>query len=76
MKVTLILICIAITMTGLAVGAILEAVEAKKELKAKKKQGKQNAKIDKETIENISAAAGNDFHNGDNILHQLAEKRK
>lgn len=76
MKVTIILIGVAISMTGFAVGAFLEAVEAKKELKAKNKQGKQNAKIDKETIENINAVAGNDFHAGDNVLHQLAEKRK
>lgn len=76
MKTTIILILIAIVSVAFGVLAFVENIKTKKELKAKKKQEKENAKIDKETIENIGVVSGDDIHAGNNILHNLAEKRK
>lgn len=76
MKVTFILIAICTASMLLATVSVKGMIKAKKELKAEKKKEKENAKIDKETIENIDAVTGGDIHAGNDILHQLAEKRK
>ena len=76
MKATIILILIAAGSVAFGVLAFIENVKSKKELKELKKQEKENAKIDKETVENISTVAGDDIHAGNNVLHNLAEKRK
>lgn len=76
MKTTIILILVALVSVAFGVLAFVENVKTKKELKQIKKQEKENAKIDNETIENISTVAGDDIHAGNNVLHQLAEKRK
>lgn len=77
---TIVLILICILMAMFAVGAIIENIKTKRELKQQNKKEKQNAKIDKETdnkIESvIDGAINNDVHTGSNILHQLAQERK
>lgn len=69
---TFFIICIFI----LSVLCVYFYIRGKIEVKAEKKKEKQNAKIDKETIENINIVVGDDVHAGNNVLHQLAEKRK
>lgn len=69
---TFFIICIFI----LIVLCVYLYIRGKIEVKAEKKKEKQNAKIDKETIENINIVVSDDVHAGNNVLHQLAEKRK
>lgn len=76
MKATIILILIALAGIGFGILSFIENIKTKQELKAEKKKEKENAKVDKETIENINIVAGDDVHAGNNVLHQLAEKRK
>lgn len=71
-----VLILLIIVFGIAAGGALIETVKAKRELKKLKKQEKQNAKIDKETLENINGIVDGDIHAGNDVLHQLAEKRK
>lgn len=73
---TLILILICALSIMLAIGAFIENVKTKRELKAEKKKEKENAKIDQQTVENINAIVSDDVHAGNDVLHQLAEKRK
>lgn len=75
MKTIIICILIAVVSVAFGVLAFVENAKTKKELKAKEKQEKENAKIDKETIENINTVAGGDIHAGNNVLHDLAQKR-
>ena len=76
MKLTLILIGITILSVMFGIASFIENMKTKQESKKQKKQEKQNAKIDEETLENINVVAGDDIHAGNDILHNLAEKRK
>lgn len=76
MKATLICILLIVVLGAFAVGSFVLNVERAKELKNMKKKERENAKIDKETMDSISTVAGDDIHAGNDILHQLAEKRK
>lgn len=69
------LILVCILMGLFAVCSFIENVKTKQELKKLKKQEKENAKIDNETLENIHDVAGGDIHAGNNILHNLATKK-
>lgn len=71
-----VLILLIIVFGIAAGGALIETVKAKREVKKLKQQEKQNAKIDKETLENINGIVDGDIHAGNDVLHQLAEKRK
>lgn len=73
---TIILFLVAVALGVFAVCAVVQNIKIKNELKAEKKKEKQNAKIDEQTVENINIVAGGDVHAGNDILHQLAEKRK
>lgn len=69
------LILVCILMGLFAVSSFIENMKTKQELKKLKKQEKENAKIDNETLENIHDVAGGDIHAGNNILHNLATKK-
>lgn len=51
-------------------------IELKKEREKNRKEREKENKIDKETLENINTVVSDDVHAGNNVLHQLAEKRK
>lgn len=68
--------CLAISIIASLFFYIKGKIELKKEKDKNQKQEKKNEKIDNETIENISTIASGDIHAGNNILHNLAEKRK
>lgn len=70
------LIVICVLMALFAVGSFIENLKTKEEIRKLKKQEKENAKIDNETLENIHDVAGGDIHAGNNILHNLATKEK
>lgn len=68
--------CLIIMFAASAYFYIRGKVELKKEQKKNEKQKEKENKIDKEAIENIHDIAGGDIHAGNNILHNLAKKRK
>lgn len=69
------LVLACILMGLFAICSFVENMKTKQELKKFKKQEKENAKIDNETLENIHDVAGGDIHAGNNILHNLATKK-
>lgn len=73
---TVVLILIAILFGAFAVIAFIENMKTKHEMNELKKQEKKNAKIDKETFEQINEVAGGDVHAGNNVLHNLANKSR
>lgn len=75
MNKLLIIYCLICLLIAVALPIYFKIVQ-KIEIRKEKKKEKQNAKIDKETLENINGIAGGDIHAGNDILHQLAEKRK
>lgn len=73
---TFFIICIFILIVLCVYLYIRGKIELKKEKAKYEKEREKETKIDKETIENINIVVGDDVHAGNNVLHQLAEKRK
>lgn len=73
---TVIIFLMSVVFGVITVLMTIKNAKIRNELKAEKAKEKKNAEIDKETAENINNVVSGDFHAGDNVLHQLAEKRK
>lgn len=73
---TFFIICIFILIVLCVYFYIRGKIEVKKEKSKYEKQREKETKIDKETIENINTIVSDDVHAGNDVLHQLAEKRK
>lgn len=76
---TIILVLIAVALGVFAVCAVVQNVKIKNKLDTEKKKDKQNAKIDKQTVEQIESITSgdivNDFNAGVDLLHNLANRK-